>query len=116
MLGAVGDDGFGWELLRALTSRRIAPDLLVRSSAISTFTYTKLINQETGEEDQSRVDFIYPYTIPNESRTGDCIAACATGFDGFDVILVCDQAETECGGIVTPAVRELLIELDNRES
>lgn len=110
MLGAVGDDGFGWELLRTLTSRRIAPDLLVRSSAISTFTYTKLINQETGEEDQSRVDYIYPYTVPNEIEQ-EIASRLRNWFDGFDVILVCDQAETERGGIVTPAVRDLLIEL-----
>jgi rfaE bifunctional protein kinase chain/domain len=110
MLGTVGDDGFGWELLRALTSRQIAPDLLVRSSAISTFTYTKLINQQTGEEDRPRVDYIYPYTVPNEVEQ-EIVSRLRNWFDGFDVILVCDQAETECGGIITPAVRELLIEL-----
>ena len=110
VLGAVGDDGFGWELLRALTSRSIAPDLLVRSSAVSTFTYTKLINQETSEEDRSRVDFIFPYAVPREVEQ-EITSRLRSWFDGFDVILVCDQAETEYGGVVTPAVRELLIEL-----
>ena len=31
ILGAIGDDGFAWELLRAIRSREIAPDLLVQS-------------------------------------------------------------------------------------
>jgi rfaE bifunctional protein kinase chain/domain len=110
MLGAAGDDGHGWELLRALTSRRIAPDLLVRSPQIATFTYTKLINQETGEEDRPRVDYIFPYAMPADVEH-EISSRLRSWFDGFDVILVCDQAETECGGIVTPAVRELVIAL-----
>ena len=33
-------------------------DLLVRDPDLPTFTYTKLINVETGVEDKPRVDFI----------------------------------------------------------
>ena len=31
--------------------------------------------------------------------------------DSFDVILIADQAETSQGGVITPAVRELLARL-----
>ena len=110
VIGAVGDDGFGWELLRALTARQIAPDLLVRSAAVSTFTYTKLINAHTGEEDRPRVDFISPVNIPKELED-EVVSNLRTWFDHFDVILVCDQAETELGGVVTSAVREALVEM-----
>lgn len=107
VLGAVGEDGFGWELLRALIARKIAPDLMVRSSAISTFTYTKLINSRTGEEDRARVDYITPHVMP-PSVEAEVVSGLKSWFDQFDVVLVCDQAETECGGVITRQVRDLL--------
>jgi rfaE bifunctional protein kinase chain/domain len=110
VLGAIGEDGFGWELLRALRARQIGPDLIVRSPAISTFTYTKLINFETGVEDQSRVDFISAESLPPRIE-GEIVAALQSWFNQFDVVLVCDQAETEVGGVVTDAVRNALIDL-----
>src|SRR5687768_17534033 len=58
VLGVIGEDGFGWELLRELGSRSISQDLMVVTPTVSTFTYTKLLNAATGEEDQPRVDFI----------------------------------------------------------
>ncbi len=110
VLGAVGDDGFGWELLDTLTVRKIATDLIVRSSSISTFTYTKLINSETGVEDRPRVDFITPEDIP--ATVEDEIAAhLRNSFDLFDVVIVCDQAETAFGGVVTEKVRNVLLDL-----
>src|SRR5881628_1053143 len=64
VLGAIGDDGFGTELARALGRRGISSDLCVRSPEIQTFTYTKLINKNTGVEDQPRVDFINTAPLP----------------------------------------------------
>src|SRR5712691_3776335 len=58
VLGAVGNDGFGYELRCALTARGIATDHLITIPSLQTFTYTKLINAATGEEDLPRVDFI----------------------------------------------------------
>ena len=110
VIGALGDDGFGWELLRSLTARQIAPDLMVRSAAMSTFTYTKLINLKTGEEDRPRVDFISPVNIPANLEE-EVISNLRTWFDHFDVVLVSDQAETELGGVVTPAVRETIVDM-----
>jgi len=110
VLGAAGDDGFGYELKLALTERGISPDLLVVSSAISTFTYTKLLNSETGEEDRPRVDFIrtQPLPEPVEREIIDRLRAAAAG---YDVLLVSDQAETSHGGVVTPRVRDALGEI-----
>ena len=47
VLGAVGDDGFGYELRGALTARGISTDHLITLPAAQTFTYTKLINAAT---------------------------------------------------------------------
>jgi rfaE bifunctional protein kinase chain/domain len=110
LLGVVGDDGFGWELIRALRHRAIASELLVHSSTAPTFTYTKLINQTNGEEDQPRLDFVNPVDIAADVEA-ELVSRLRSRFADFDVVIVCDQAETERGGVVTPAVRDALIEL-----
>jgi rfaE bifunctional protein kinase chain/domain len=110
VLGMAGDDGFGYELRRALSARGISPDLLVSSDAVCTFTYTKLLNTATGEEDLPRVDFINPRPIPD-----DLDRAIASRFEqagpSYDVIVVSDQAETDQGGVVTPRLREAVCRL-----
>lgn len=110
VMGVIGTDGFGHELVESLSRRRISPELLIRTEAVPTFTYTKLLNAETGVEDQPRVDFIYARQLPEdvERQVIDNLRAFA---DAFDVIFVADQAETRRGGIVTPAVREALTRL-----
>lgn len=110
VLGAIGEDGFGWELTRSLNSRGISTDLLVRGSEVSTFTYTKLINAATGEEDQPRVDFINARPLP-VSVEKQVLAHLDNFAETFDVLFVSDQAETKQGGVVTPAVRERLLKI-----
>ena len=103
-------DGFGWELMRALTSNHIAPDLVVQSASVTTFTYTKLINVQSGIEDQPRVDFVSPTDLPSGVEK-EVLSRLRDSFDHFDVVIVSDQAETEHGGVVTKAVRDLIVEL-----
>ena len=81
----------------------ISADLLVRSNEIPTFTYTKLINISTGEEDLPRVDQIFTQALPVavEKEIVSRLESCASS---FDIIFVSDQAETQQGGIVTAAV------------
>jgi len=113
VLGAIGEDGFGYELKQALANRGIEPALLVESASIQTFTYTKLLNADTGVEDQPRVDFINTRPLPSatEARLLATLEACVAE---FDVILVADQAETVQGGVVTAAMRELVATLAAR--
>jgi rfaE bifunctional protein kinase chain/domain len=110
VLGALGEDGFGFELERALSTRGISSDACVRSAAIQTFTYTKVINGDTGEEDRPRLDFINTAPFPPEVE-GRIVDRVQRAVDEFDVILISDQAETAAGGVVTPAVRDTLCEL-----
>lgn len=58
VIGVRGDDGFGFELERALAERGITSSLMVKIPNWHTFTYTKVINSQNGEEDKPRVDFI----------------------------------------------------------
>lgn len=110
VLGIVADDGFGYELRQALNARGIDSSLLVNAPGRQTFTYTKLLNGETGEEDRPRVDYISTEDVPaevEEAVLGKIDAAWAA----HDVILVSDQAETERGGVVTARIRERLAQL-----
>lgn len=110
VLGVTGDDGHGHELLKALRDRKIRTDLLVQHSDVPTFTYTKLINNETEVEDRPRVDFIFTADMPADIEAEIC-ERLRKVHQSFDLICVSDQAETERGGVVTAAVRELLTQI-----
>ena len=107
VLGVIGDDGFGWELRRALARQNISSDLLLTSVDLNTFTYTKLINQETDREDMGRVDFINTVPMPRSAEE-QVIVTLEREWPNFEVIIVSDQAETQSGGIVTAAVRDCI--------
>ncbi|HET8547009.1 MAG TPA: PfkB family carbohydrate kinase [Bryobacteraceae bacterium] len=104
VVSAVGEDGFGWELIQALNARGVSAELCVKSAAISTFTYTKLINARTGAEDLPRVDFINTRPMPPdvEAHVHDNFQLFARA---FDIIIVSDQAETEQGGVIASKIR-----------
>ncbi len=104
VLGAVGRDGFGFELKRALAARKIDCSLLVECGDMQTFTYTKPINAATGVEDRPRTDFVNTKPLPREIERRLIANLCAVRGD-YDAILVADQAETRHGGVVTPAAR-----------
>ena len=113
VLGSIGDDGFGYELRQALARVGADSSLLV-TSPLPTFTYTKLLNADTGDEDLGRIDFISP--PPPASIDHEIVARLLRSASDYDAILVADQAETESGGVVTPAVREALREIASRPS
>lgn len=110
VLGTIGDDGFGLELSHALADRGISSDLCVRVPSMQTFTYTKIINRETGIEDQPRLDFINISPLDREAEC-EILNRLQRAANDFDVVIVADQAETSQGGVVTAAVRNLLAEL-----
>jgi rfaE bifunctional protein kinase chain/domain len=109
VLGVMGDDGFGYELRQALSRAGIDSTLMV-TGPVSTFTYTKLLNRETGEEDLGRIDFVNPAAVPPDVERA-VLDRLRTVAREFDAIIVSDQAETETEGVVTAAVREELARL-----
>jgi rfaE bifunctional protein kinase chain/domain len=113
VMGVVGEDGFAHELTKALAARGIQRDLLIPDPTVSTFTYTKLLNSVTGEEDLPRLDFVNTRDLPAgaEHRLLEAFASHASR---FDVIIVADQAETERGGVVTPAIRDMVCRSTNQ--
>jgi rfaE bifunctional protein kinase chain/domain len=110
VLGVVGNDGLGHELVQALELRGIRAATLIQALEMQTFTYTKLINSTTGLEDLPRVDFIN--TTPLDPKVErQVLDALPAAVHASDIILISDQAETSAGGVVTPAVRSLLADL-----
>lgn len=104
VLGTIGQDGFGWELKRALDQRGIDSSLLVEVPDLLTFTYTKVINAATDVEDCPRLDFIVKRPLsPDVEQT--LIERFYAVAKDVDIVIVSDQAETSAGGVVTPAVR-----------
>jgi rfaE bifunctional protein kinase chain/domain len=114
LLGLVGDDGFGYELKQALSRRRVSSERLLTDSRYPTFTYTKLINEDSGVEDLPRIDFVSTEPIPAavEEQVLAHLRDCA---GRFDVVFIADQAETEVGGVITPAIRRELEHLAARQ-
>ena len=110
VLGVIGQDGHGFELRRALEQRKIDAGLLIDSPGVQTFTYTKLINSRSGQEDQPRIDFINSTALPAPA-VRLLLDRLQGVFDQFDIVIVCDQAEGGCGGVVNEAVRNLIQEL-----
>ncbi len=82
-----------------------APACCCAPPTASTFTYTKLLNGQTGEEDRPRVDFINARP-PEPAWDLELVAGLETAAPAYDAILVSDQAETAQGGVVTSAMRE----------
>ena len=113
VLGAIGQDGCGFELERALSERKIDYSLLVASRSIQTFTYTKLINADAGTEDLPRCDFVNTCPLPADVEN-QLLANFNARFQNYDVILVSDQAETASGGVVTGSFRDLIADVAER--
>lgn len=113
VMGVIGQDGYAYELKAALRARGIEPDLLIASPNVTTFTYTKLLNAVTGEEDVPRIDFVNTRDLPRDAEQHLLETFEAHG-SMFDVVLVSDQAETERGGVVTPALRDAICNATNR--
>ena len=107
VLGAIGEDGHGFELRKALAARGIEHDLLIESSGLQTFTYTKLLNRDTGVEDLPRVDYIASRPAP-EAVEDAVLGRMHAVAPEFDAIIVSDQAETSQGGLVSAKVRDAL--------
>ena len=105
VLGVVGDDGFGYELRQALAVRGIDSRLLVTVPGLQTFTYTKVINAQTGVEDQPRLDFINSRPLAPEIEQ-QLVERFRAEAGAYDVIIISDQAETGQAGVVTAALRE----------
>ena len=107
-VGVAGDDGEGWQLLRALRAQPgVHLDHFVQSAERHTFTYTKPLLHTPGEppRELSRLDL--KNWDPTPASVADRIAAnLAALAPSLDAVILMDQVDIAETGVVTTAVRE----------
>lgn len=113
VLGGIGSDGAGRDLREALDRASIESDLLLEWPGRQTFTYTKLINSETGVEDLPRVDFVNSEPL-DPAHEHALVGTSWDSLEEFNAVIVADQAETVHGGTVTDNVRKSICEVAAR--
>lgn len=107
VLGVAGSDGHAHELRLALEERGIDAAGLITDPRGLTFTYTKLINRQTGVEDLPRVDYLNSGDLAPAIEQ-EVVARFEQSAPLFDVVVVSDQMELDSGGVVTAALREAI--------
>lgn len=110
-IGAIGEDGAGYDLTRDLEKTRVDSRYLVRSADMFTPTYTKPMKKFPDRlEEQERLDIknrkeIHPKI---EEQILANLDACFAKLEG---IIIADQVEEPNCGVITEKVRSRLIEL-----
>ena len=113
-LGFIGNDGEGFEMLKALREIGVDTVNLFGSAEVMTPTYTKpVFRREDGIEETNRLDHknIKPTPAEIEQKIIDAIWKIAPG---LDALMVIDQLTSEGYGVITPRVRLELAKLGDR--
>lgn len=111
-VGAIGDDGHGYELRQGLQRTGVAMGQLLILEDIFTPTYTKpmVIQPDGSEQESSRLDIRNrrPLSDAVQERVGEALEQLLPELDG---VIVADQVAEPQLGVITPAVRERLADL-----
>ena len=105
-LGAVGDDGEGYELRRALRAIGADTSLLIERGDRCTPTYTKPMLREAGgaARELSRLDIKNRATLPADAEDA-IIARLRQTLQRVQAIVILDQVPEENCGVITDRVR-----------
>lgn len=112
-VGAVGDDGDGYELRQGLAERRVDHAHLLSLKERYTPTYTKPMvidaGHPGGEREINRMDVKWRQpTTPEMERA--ILAELDACLDELDALIIADQVQERNQGVVTDAVRQGLAE------
>lgn len=107
IVSVIGDDGNGFELVRALKARKVDTKFLVITSERSTPVYSKFINIETNREDLQRVDLL-PIKPIDENTSDKIIKYMGQNLEWADSVVILDQMEDPQIGILTKKVEEFI--------
>ncbi|MBN1352882.1 carbohydrate kinase [candidate division KSB1 bacterium] len=113
-IGAIGDDGEGYELLQDLHQQHIDTAYLIQSKKMFTPTYTKPLQIEGDRQiEQSRLD------IKNRKRLlpqieNQILMNIEKMLPELDGLIIADQVEEPNFGIVTDNVRDALTDAGSR--
>jgi rfaE bifunctional protein kinase chain/domain len=111
-VAVIGDDGEGYELLRALHTLSVPTSWILQDASRRTPTYTKPMLHETGKppRELNRLDIKNRTPLAAETER-NLLHALDSVWPQMDALLVLDQvSEAECG-VVTSRIRERLSEL-----
>ena len=115
IIGAIGDDGDGYEVRRALEKRGVDMTYLISDERIVTPTYMKplFLKNEGSAEEGNRLDFKNRVHTPAdlEKRILDAVKQLE---DQVDALVILDQLTDEDTGVVTGRVRDALAEVARR--
>jgi len=113
-VGAIGDDGEGFELQRALREAGVRLDALIRAPELRTPTYTKPMLHEPGRPPREieRLDIKNRRPLPQrvEGSFIERLREIAAQVDG---VIIADQVQERNCGLITDRVREALAQLGN---
>lgn len=110
-VGVVGDDGYGFELRRALTEQGVNTHRLIISKDRFTPTYVKPMREEDGvEREMERFDIQNRQPLPAPLQQA-VIEALQQVVPQVDAVIVLDQVEQADCGVVTESVRNAVTQL-----
>lgn len=112
-IGFCGEDGEGWELLRALrNTQHVNLDGFIQTSERRTFSYTKPLvhDPEQTPRELSRLD-LKNWTPTPERVEGQLLAALGRIAENTDAMIVMDQVDIAETGVVTSRLRKALGEI-----
>ncbi|MBT4867072.1 MAG: carbohydrate kinase [Planctomycetaceae bacterium] len=110
-VGAIGDDGEGFELRRELERIRCDTDRLLRFDWLMTPTYLKPRDQTDASlaGEHSRYDTLTRTPMPDEI-VEEIVGALDSVLPEVDAVIIADQVVQDECGVVTPFLRDVLSE------
>lgn len=115
-VGFAGEDGEGYELLRALNSRRgVDTSHFLQTPLRRTFTYTKplLLRADKAPEELNRLDIKNWHPTPLSVQSKMISALCAVARK-VDAVILLDQVDAPETGVVTKRLLKVVRELATR--
>ena len=111
-IGLIGNDGEGFELLRALEEVGADTSHMVRTDSLCTCTYTKPMRlQEDGSyKEMNRLDF-RNFTPPAPELTEEMLKELRSVLDSVNAVIITDQYFQRNAGAVTDSLRAGLSKL-----
>ncbi|MBX7167373.1 MAG: hypothetical protein K1X74_13670 [Pirellulales bacterium] len=115
-VSTIGDDGQAYDLMQELARLPVDPAGIVQDPARRTPTYTKPMQRQPDGSwrELNRLD-LRNRAVPSAATEEEVIARLDRAFADADGLIVLDQVNEEGWGVVTPRLREHLVELTRRD-
>lgn len=110
-VGAIGDDGEGYELMKALRERGADTSYMITDDSICTATYTKPMRKtESGWKEDVRLDF-RNRSFGSDELWGKLSDSFRRALEVCDAAIITDQFYERNTGVISDGVREAVNEL-----